>query len=90
MLLLLSVGCAWRWQQTSLHLVPFLPHLSISPSTTFLSLLLGAPPCRQPGQRCYKQDMGSLEICKQEWLKVFNSIPAVNRDKGGSAVWSRQ
>lgn len=59
-------------------------------SFTF-SFLLGAPPWRQPRQRCYKQDMGSLEICsKQERLKVFNSIPAVNKDKGGSAVWSRE
>lgn len=55
-----------------------------------LFLLLGAPLCTPPAQRCYKQDMGSLAICKQEWLKVFNSIPAVNRDKGGSAVWSRE
>lgn len=63
-------------------------HLSLDPFS--FSLLLGAPPCRQPGQRCYKQDMGSLEICKQERLKVFNSIPAVNRDKGGSAAWSSE
>lgn len=72
---------------------PFFPstsqHLSLNPFF-FLSFLLGAPPCRHPGKRCYKQDMGSLEICKQEWLKVFNSIPAVNRDKEGSAVWSRE
>jgi len=35
--------------------------------------------------------MGSLEICsEQERLKVFKSIPAVNKDKGGSAVWSRE
>lgn len=64
------------------------PSFSISPSTFSLSSL--ELPHKQPWQRCYKQDMGSLEICKQEWRKVFNSISAVNRDKGGSSVWSRQ
>lgn len=71
---------------------PFFPstsqHLSLNPFS--FSFLLGSLPYRQPEQRCYKQDMGSLEICRQEQLKVFNGIPAVNRDKGGSAAWSRE
>lgn len=92
MLLLLLVGSALRCQADNSP-TPIFPSTSQHPflvSFTF-SFLLGAPPWRQPRQRCYKQDMGSLEICsKQERLKVFNSIPAVNKDKGGSAVWSRE
>lgn len=72
----------------STSFLPFHISASLPQLFLFLSLLLRAPPCRQTGQRCYKQDMVSLEICKREWLKVFNSIPAVNRDKGGSAAWS--
>lgn len=92
MLLLLLVGSAWRCQ-ADISPIPFFPSTPQHPSlvSVTFSLLLGAPPWRPPRQRCYKQDMGSLEICsKQERLKVFNSIPAVNKDKGGSAVWRRE